>query len=134
MTELEQLVQTMKPRLNPGIYTFCTLQKNQPIPEGTISWFVESEGISVILPKEAAQRSGLPIGFQAEWITLEVHSDLAAVGLTAAVSGALAETGISCNVVAGYHHDHLFVPVGKGQDALQVLLQLQAESHAGRSV
>ena len=131
MINLEQLVQKMQPRLNSSIYTFCTLQNGQPIPQGTISWFVESEGISVIVPIEIAERAGLTIGFQAEWITLEVNSDLAALGLTAAVSTVLAQAGISCNIVAGYHHDHLFVPAGRGQDAVNLLLELQSRHTAG---
>ncbi|MFT3878132.1 MAG: ACT domain-containing protein [Gemmatales bacterium] len=70
--------------------------------------------------------------FQAEWITLEVYSDLSGVGLTAAVSGVLAKAGISCNVVAGYHHDHLFVPAGRGQEAVKLLLELQSRNTVGR--
>jgi hypothetical protein len=54
-------------------------------------------------------------------ITLTVHSALEGVGLTAAVSGALAEQGIACNVVAGFHHDHLFVPWERREEALGVL-------------
>ena len=62
--------------------------------------------------------------FRAAWITLEVHSDLNAVGLTAAVSGALARAGISCNVVAAACHDHLFVPVEAAPAALACLESL----------
>ena len=108
------------------MYTFCTLQPGTPIPQGTIGWFRESEGISAIVPLETANRLGLSLGFKADWITLDVVSDLSSVGLTAVVSTALAKAGISCNVVAGYHHDHLFVPAGKGKEALQVLLDLKA--------
>ena len=57
-------------------------------------------------------------------VTLRVHSSLAAVGLTAAVATALTGVGISCNVVAGYFHDHLFVPVDRGQEAVEVLSSL----------
>jgi len=123
MDELNQLLRQFQPRLNPGAYVFCVLQKDTAIPEGTISWFVEAEGISVILPIETAERSGLPIGFKADWITLEVYSDLSEIGLTATVSAALANAGISCNVVAGFHHDHLFVPAGRGEEALRILQQ-----------
>jgi hypothetical protein len=65
------------------------------------------------------------VQFRAAWITLQVHSDLAAVGLTAAFSSALAQAGISCNVVAGMHHDHLFVPVDQAQQAMRSLQALQ---------
>jgi len=67
---------------------------------------------------------GLPIAFTAAWITLTVHSDLAAVGLTATFSQALGQAGISCNVVAGVHHDHLFVPVDAAQSAMDTLQTL----------
>lgn len=87
------------------------------IPEGglpkgveSLGWFREAEGQTVILPQAQADAAGLAYSLVCAWITLRVQSDLAAVGLTAAVSTALAEAGISCNVVAGYYHDHLFVP------------------------
>nr|WP_302848565.1 ACT domain-containing protein [Rhodobacter calidifons] len=55
---------------------------------------------------------------------MTVQSDLAAVGLTAAFAGALGREGISCNVVAGYHHDHLFVPWDRRWDAMVALRAL----------
>ena len=85
----------------------------------------EPEGLSVILAEEDAVDLRLPIAFIAAWITLAVNSDLAAVGLTAAFSTALGQAGISCNVVAGVHHDHLFVPVDQAQQAMAVLHALQ---------
>ena len=128
MMDLCQLVQKMQPRLHSGIYVFCTLQSDAAIPKGAICWFAETEGISVILPIETVEQHVLTIGFQAEWITLDVQSDLAAVGLTATVSGVLAKAGISCNVVAGYHHDHLFVPKGSGEVAVGLLRELQMQA------
>jgi hypothetical protein len=71
--------------------------------------------------QEDADRLQLRYDFVAGWITLQVHSALAAVGLTAVVSTALADAGISCNVVAGYHHDHLLVPLERVDEALTVL-------------
>lgn len=60
-----------------------------------------------------------------------MHSALEAVGLTAAVALALTDAGISCNVVAGFHHDHLFVPFGRAAEAVAVLEALAAESGTG---
>ena len=70
------------------------------------------------------------MAFRSAWITLAVHSDLAAVGLTAAFARALGDAGVSCNVIAGVHHDHLFVPVDRAADALAALHALQARSAA----
>ena len=63
-------------------------------------------------------------------ITLGVHSSLEAVGLTAAVSSLLAKHEISANMVAGYHHDHLFVPANDAERAVELLIQLAEDSRA----
>lgn len=70
----------------------------------------EDEGPTLVVPVAEAERAGAPVGFRAAWLTVTVRSSLAAVGLTAALSRALADAGIACNVLAGYHHDHLLVP------------------------
>lgn len=80
--------------------------------------------------QEQADRAGLAYDFVAAWITLRVHSALHAVGLTATVSTALAAGGISCNVVAGHHHDHLLVPVDRAHDALLILRELSGRASA----
>ncbi len=85
----------------------------------------EAEGLTLVLPEQQALDAGLAILFRAAWITLTVHSDLQAVGLTAAFATALGEAGISCNVVAGAYHDHIFVPVEKGESAMDALRALQ---------
>jgi hypothetical protein len=77
--------------------------------------------VTVILSKEQADDVGLRYLVVLAWITLTVHSSLEAVGLTAAVSKALTNVGISCNVVAAYYHDHIFVPIKDAQQAMEVL-------------
>ncbi len=88
----------------------------------------EQEGLTLVVQEAQAVAAGLDHHFVAGWITLRVHSALEAVGLTAAVSLALTDAGISCNVVAGFHHDHLFVPYARAAEAVQVLEALAAES------
>ncbi|KJK54987.1 ACT domain-containing protein, partial [Saccharothrix sp. ST-888] len=88
----------------------------------------EPEGPTVVVPQEEADALGLRYEFVAAWITLRIHSALEAVGLTAAVAGRLAEHGISCNVVAGFHHDHLFVASGDADRAIAVLDELAASA------
>lgn len=123
-TDLATLLGQMAPRLHAGEFVFCVLEAAEPqLIEAAIGWFREEEGVTVILPRAHADALGLPYGFVAAWITLQVHSSLAAVGLSAAVTRALADAGISANVVAAYHHDHLFVPA---PDALRALTVLQS--------
>lgn len=86
--------------------------------------FTEEKGLTVILSQEEADAAGLAYDLATEWITLTVHSALDGVGLTAAVSAALAGASISCNVVAAAHHDHLFVPAGTASEAVRLLEDL----------
>ena len=123
---LDPLLAGMRPSLQPGRYAFTTLPPGQAIdPASVIASIREAEGLSLVLAEADALALGLPIAFSAAWITLDVHSDLAAVGLTAAFSQALAQAGIGCNVVAGAVHDHIFVPVAQANDAMAVLQALQ---------
>jgi hypothetical protein len=88
----------------------------------------EAEGWTLVLEESVAQQAQLEVLFRAAWITLQVHSDLQAVGLTAAFSTALAQAGISCNVVAGAFHDHLLVPADDATAAMAVLQALQQQA------
>ena len=126
VSDLATLLSQMRPELHSGRYAFVTLPPDCSLDQNRIVASIrEPEGLSVIMAEEDAADLGLPVAFIAAWITLTVHSDLAAVGLTAAFSTALGQAGISCNVVAGVHHDHLFVPAGQEQKAMQVLHALQ---------
>lgn len=112
--------------LRPGVYVFASVAHDADVSAlKPLATFREAEGLSLIVEERAAHEAKLAIMFCAAWITLGVHSDLHAVGLTAAVAGALTEAGISCNVVAAAHHDHLFVPQESADAALAVLHALQ---------
>ena len=109
-TSLATLLRSMSPQLNDGEYVFCSLPDRSLLQDcEVLGSFREREGLTVILPRQQAERLGLGFDYVAAWITLNVHSALEAVGLTAAFAGALGKAGISCNVIAGYYHDHLFV-------------------------
>jgi uncharacterized protein len=129
ISSLATLLRSMEPMLHDGIYAYCVVAPGTNIdalaPVVTVQ---EAEGLTVVVTASQAVDAGLTVLFRAAWITLTVHSDLQAVGLTAAFSGALGMAGISCNVVAGAYHDHLFVPEEKAQDALEVLRALQRGS------
>ena len=127
ISDLSQLLAGMEPSLREGVWVFGILPAGVPLDaEGIVASIREAEDMSVVMEEAAALRAGVLPVFRAAWITLTVHSDLEAVGLTAAFSAALGEAGISCNVVAGTHHDHLFVPVEKAADAMAALRRLQA--------
>ncbi|HEY4327942.1 MAG TPA: ACT domain-containing protein [Mucilaginibacter sp.] len=128
-TNLNTLLKTMTPVLNNGDYVFCTIENIQTIPHDKIlGSFRETEGVTVILEKSTADELMLPYSYISAWITLNVHSSLEAVGLTAAFSNALAKENISCNVVAAYYHDHIFVDQKDAAKAMQVLKQLSADN------
>jgi hypothetical protein len=111
--------------LQPGNFVFVTLQQPEAqLFNAAVGIFKEVEGTTLILEQSVADTNGLKYDYIAAWITLTVHSSLAAVGLTAAVANALAGGGISCNVVAAYYHDHLFVPATDAEKALNVLKAL----------
>ncbi len=85
----------------------------------------EAEGTTVVISAADAMQMDLDPEFVAAWLTLDVESALDAVGLTAAVSSVLAANGIACNVLAGYHHDHLLVPIESAERAISVLNDLR---------
>ncbi len=124
--DLNVLIKNMKPSLNAGEFVFVTANDVPEISaDKVVSSFREEEGLSLILERTTADNLGLSYTVIAAWITLRVHSSLEAVGLTARVAEALTRAGISCNVVAAFHHDHLFVPYRQAERALSILQKLK---------
>jgi hypothetical protein len=133
ISDLARLLAAMAPRRRPGTWAWCALPDAGALgsvrPAATLA---EDEALSVVVAEEDALRHGWPVALRAAWITLRVHSDLHAVGFTAAIACALADEGIACNVIAGVHHDHLFVPVERADDALRALARMQSAGASGR--
>ncbi|MFG2128719.1 ACT domain-containing protein [Streptomyces sp. NPDC048751] len=127
-TDLGMLLSGMRPELNPGRYVFTTVEGGVPSGVRPVVTVAEGEGLTVVARQEEADAAGMAYDYVAAWITLRVHSALEAVGLTAAVSRELAHAGLSCNVVAGFHHDHLFVPYELAGRAVAVLEDLARRS------
>ncbi|MCV9961101.1 ACT domain-containing protein [Pararhizobium sp. BT-229] len=125
IVDLDVLLREMRPDLRPDEYVYCS------VPTGDVAWlslsplgfFREDEGLTLILERETADKARLTYGPVMRCITLTVHSALEAVGLTAAVAVALTRRGISANVVAAYHHDHIFVPAKDAERALAALAE-----------
>lgn len=120
--DLQMLLKSMKPELNEGEFVFCKIETLDTLNLNDIEMlFREKEAITLILKKEKADELKLEYSVIMSWITLSVHSSLEAIGLTAAFSNALSQKGISCNVVAAFYHDHIFVNKKEAEKAMEVL-------------
>lgn len=118
-TDLATLLANMRPQVRDGAYEFETAEAPTAAQLAAAVVVVrEDEGVTLVRPTDDRNPDAMT------WITLTVHSSLQAVGLTAAVATALAARGIACNVVAGFHHDHLFVPFARRLEAVQALAEI----------
>ncbi|GIG54358.1 ACT domain-containing protein [Demequina activiva] len=128
-TDLDTLLTSMRPELDPVTYVWASVDglASAAALIDAVATVREAEGLTLVLPIDAAGRHGLEFEFPSARISLTVHSSLEAVGLTAAFARALADVGISANVVAGFHHDHLFVPQDRAAEAMTALRRLASE-------
>ncbi len=116
----------LKPQLHKGTYVYTSVPLNTPINGlNVVASIRESENLTLILTEQEALQHGFDIHFRCSWVTLTVDSALDSVGLTASFSRALAKESIACNVIAGTHHDHIFVPKEKTAVAVQCLKKIQ---------
>ncbi len=122
-TDLARMLATLDVVQRPGRFAFVTGEWPS-LAAAAAATIHEDEGPTYVVTTEQADAAGAPVDFEAAWLTLTVHSALEAVGLTAAFSAALGEAGIPCNVLAGYHHDHLLVPADRADEAVSVLRSL----------
>ncbi len=124
--DLEKLLRNMSPVLNEGEFIFITLpgKYEDYLYLEPIGSFKEKEGLTLIISKEKAIENNIEVKDLFKYITLNVHSSLNAVGLTAAVASKLSLNGISANVIAAYYHDHIFIQTQYAEKALSLLLEL----------
>ena len=127
-TDLQRLLAGMRPSMSETAFAFATARSLQDVPASVsiIGCFNEDEGVTVIATLDQLARTGLMQSGPFAKISLAVHSSLAAVGLTAKIATSLAQRGISANIVAGYFHDHIFVPWEERHAALDILNDLGA--------
>ena len=118
--DLGRLLAGLAPSVRPVPYVVVETDDDVP----AVAVIVEDEPTTRVVEQTVADANSLAYSFVAAWITCTVESDLEAIGMTAAISRALADAGIACNVLAGSRHDHLLVPWDRRDDALAVLSAL----------
>ena len=124
-TDLDVLLKTLNATLIEGLYVFATVGNDDERAYSLARMvFREAEGTTLILLQEQANELGLSYEFPCRMITLNIHSSLEAVGFMARITTVLAAHGMGVNPVAGFFHDHLFVPDGREQQAMQLLKQI----------
>ena len=126
VSDLKGMLAGMEPALRDGSYRFVPHGPDEDFIDllhRTFAMVREDEGMTLVIRARRDDPGPLFAG-----ITLQVHSALEGVGLTAAVATALAEASIPCNVIAAYHHDHLFVPWERREEALAILKQLSLDA------
>ena len=125
INSLSNLLNNLSPILDKDKYVFVSLQQMGEIPiDEILCMYREAEGITLVLGQENADIYKLGYDELYAKITLQVNSLLNDVGLTAAVSVQLGTFNIPCNVIAAYHHDHIFVPASMGEKAMKALQEL----------
>ena len=122
--EFQRMLDNLDPQLRPGRYIFATVAGPVPAGVNPVVTVVEPEGTTLVLPVAEARQAGVDGSVEMAWIQLGLVTSLTAVGLTSVLARALAQAGIAANVVAGYHHDHLFVPAEHVDEALTALAGL----------
>ncbi len=129
VSDRQAMIAGMDPDLRPGTFIYA-ISEDPSLMAQSFAVVREDEGVTLVVPLELAKTAGLDCSQPFACITLNVHSALEGVGLTAAVSEALANQGIPANVIAGYHHDHILVPMDQAKRALQALRDRQAAARA----
>ncbi|MFH1394501.1 MAG: ACT domain-containing protein [Candidatus Micrarchaeota archaeon] len=133
ISDLDELLKNMAPKVVEGKHHFASVDEGNLMAVANylsyvVDVFREEEGLSIVFQEDILEGmkelSDKEVLGPFAMITLSVNSDLTAVGFLAKVADALAKEGISSNVFSAYHHDHLFVPYEKKDDAMRVLRRL----------
>jgi uncharacterized protein len=124
-TNLRLLIQGMTPELDskPYGYVVAKAELNLPV-ESCFATIREAEGLTLVGRADILLAAGYVLNSEWAHITLQIHSSLEAIGLTAAFAAALGQVGVSANVIAGFHHDHIFVQWDKRDAAMAALIAL----------
>lgn len=121
-TDLGRILATLELNRREGVFVYATIPAGQKVPDLPLAAMVaEMEGTTIVISRDLALGAGVDYEFEAAWLTITMHTSLEAVGVTASISTVLAMKGIPCNIIAGFHHDHLLVPVTRVADAMAAI-------------
>lgn len=126
-TDLGKLLASASPQVNDGEFVFLSFlaaQYGDHAHLQPVASIREAEGLTLVVNREVADQYDMAYQSVFKSITLQIHSSLEAVGLTAAFANALADQEISANVIAGFYHDHIFVPRDQVEVAVQALTKM----------
>jgi len=131
--DLGKLLNGMKPELNEGKYFLASVPESEIMAVANYLDYItciyrEEEGLTIVLSEEIQEEmeevSEEKIAGPFALITLSINSDLFAVGFLAKITEALAKEKISVNAFSAYFHDHILVPYGRKEDAMDALGKL----------
>jgi len=129
LTDLDEILRHLAPVLTDEVFAFSSVDGLPgDVGDSVLMTLREPEGTSVIVQYREAVARGWRSSGPYRQIILTVPSSLEAVGLTAKVSSQLAAAGISCNIVSGVHHDHVFVPEESARRAVQLLEEISTSA------
>ena len=130
-TDLGAILRTLTVERREGTYVYATVPAGRSLPDVPLSAMVaEVEGTTIVVDRDVAVGAGVDFEYEAAWLTVTAHTSLEAVGLTASISTAFAMRDLPCNIIAGYHHDHLLVPLARVEDAVAAIELVRRQSGA----
>lgn len=126
VTNLQQTLQSLKVICDDIQYGFAGVADESQIErDEVLATFHENDRLAIIAPKDYLDSLGIENESPYAKLTIDVHTSLELVGLTAVMATELAKYGISANVVAAFYHDHVFVQYELRQKATQLLESLR---------
>lgn len=125
-TNLQTVLDSMQVTCDGLEYGFATIPAGTQVdPKAVLCVFQEAEGLTLIATKGYLESKDISFEGPFAKLTIDVHTSLELVGLTAVLAAKLGENEISANVVAAYYHDHIFVQYDSRSKAIEALNSLQ---------
>lgn len=126
LTDLQQTLQSLKVLCDDIEYGFASIENESQIDRNKVlATFHENGRLAVIAPLNYLNSLNIENEGPYAKLTIDIHTSLELVGLTAVMATELAKNGISANVVAAFYHDHVFVQYELRKQAIDLLEALK---------